>query len=279
MEDFFRLTGYETVKSFNLVFFPKYIPLISSLLNKIIARLPLFKYLCFHYVNVARKISDRRNYSDYSVSVIIPCKNEKGNIENAARRIPDMGRHTEIMFCDDKSDDGTAEEIRRVKKYFHNRDIKFVQGPGVCKAKNVWAGFETAECDILMILDADLTVIPEELPYFFNSIVEGKGDFINGSRLVYPMHENAMTFKNVIGNYFFSLLFSYILNQNIKDTLCGTKVLWRDDYYRLKKYIGFWGIDDLWGDYDLLFGATKINLKIIANKFQRNQNLRIMISN
>ena len=114
-----------------------------------------------------------------------------------------------------------------------------------------------------MILDADLTVIPEELPLFFNAIVEGRGEFINGSRLVYPMNENSMKFFNVIGNKFFSLLFSYILDQKVKDTLCGTKVMWRKDYFRIKKFIGKWGTEDLWGDYDLLFGAAKINLKII----------------
>lgn len=263
IENLLHLTGYEIVKRFHIILFPKYIPIISNFLNNIVARLPIAKTLCLNYVLVAKKITNRTNYSDYSVSVIVPCKNEKGNIENAVRRIPAMGKHTEIIFCDDKSEDGTAAEVLRVIQCYPDKDIKLFYGPGICKATNVWTGFEKAQGDILMILDADLTVIPEELPYFFKAIVEGKGEFINGSRLVYPLQGNAMKFFNVVGNKLFSLLFSYIMGQKIKDTLCGTKVLWREDYFRIKKYIGQWGIKDLWGDYDLLFGATKLSLKVI----------------
>jgi SAM-dependent methyltransferase len=263
IENLLRITGYETIKHFNVMLLPKKIPVISFLFNNIISKLPLFKHLCFSHILVAKKIVSRQNYSDYSVSVIVPCKNEFGNVRDAAARIPIMGKHTEIIFCDDQSEDGTRDEILRVMELFPEKDIKLVHGPGICKAKNVWSGFDSAKGDILMILDADLTVIPEELPYFFQTIVEGAGDFINGSRLIYPTQENAMKFFNVLGNKFFSLFFSYIMGQKIKDTLCGTKVLWREDYFRLKKYIGTWGKIDLWGDYDLLFGATKTNLKIV----------------
>lgn len=263
LENLLYLSGYEIVKKIDIILFPKYFPIISFLLNNVIARLPLFKCLCLNNVFVVKKIKEQHNYSDYSVSIIIPCKNEKGNIKSAVDRIPKMGKHTEIIFCDDKSDDGTLEEVNHHIALNPDKDIKIVPGPGICKAKNVWAGFEVAKGDILMILDADLTVIPEELPYFFNAIVEGKGEFINGCRLVYPMNEKAMKFFNVLGNKFFSILFSFIMEQKIKDTLCGTKVLWREDYLRIKKYIGKWGYEDLWGDYDLLFGATKINLKVV----------------
>lgn len=263
MENLLYLTGYEIVKSFNIILCPIYIPVIANFLNNIVARLPLLQRLCLDHVFVVRKVVSRKNYRDYSVSVVIPCKDEKDNIENIVQRIPQIGKHTEMIFCDDKSQDGTVEEILRVKGKYSNKNIKLIYGPGICKSKNVWAGFEAAEGDILMILDADLTVIPEELTYFFEAIVEGKGEFINGSRLIYPMEEGAMNFSKILGNKFFSLLFSYILDQRIKDTLCGTKVFWRDDYFRMKKYIGHWGADDLWGDYDLLFSATKLNLKII----------------
>jgi hypothetical protein len=128
---------------------------------------------------------------------------------------------------------------------------------------NVWTCFDHATCDVLMILDADLTVIPEELPYFYEAISSGKGEFINGSRMVYPMHKEAMRFFNVIGNKFFSLAFSYILGFPIKDTLCGTKVIRRQDYERVKQLRGHWGIHDRWGDYELIFGAVKTQLKVV----------------
>lgn len=257
------LAGYEIIKQYYSLLFPKYIPILSSFINKILARIPGIQKLCFVQVVIAKEIVNRNEYDKYSVSVIIPCKNEKGNVEDAARRIPQMGKHTEIIFCDDKSTDGTPEEVLKIKEKYPEKDIKLIYGPGICKSRNVWTGFDAAKGDILMILDGDLTVIPEELPYFFDAIVEGKGEFINGCRLIYPMETNAMPMFNVLGNKIFSLIFSYLLGQRIKDTLCGTKVLWKRDYLRMKKYIGNWGAKDRWGDYDLLFGANKLNLKII----------------
>ena len=143
------------------------------------------------------------------------------------------------------------------------KNIKLVPGPGICKAENVWSCFDEATGDILMILDADLTVIPEELPYFYEAIAKRRGEFINGSRMVYPMHDEAMKMFNIIGNKFFSLAFTYILDTPIKDTLCGTKVIFRKDFEKVKKLRGSWGINDRWGDYELIFGAAKQHLKIL----------------
>lgn len=263
MRNMFNICGFEWLRTYRTIFFPKRIFLLSTLLNLVIPRLPVISRLCMINVLVARLDPVPRAPDDISVSVIVPCKNEKGNIQAAVERIPDMGRHTEVIFCDDKSDDGTADEVRRMCKKYPERDIKLIEGPGICKAKNVWTGFESAQEDVLMILDADLTVMPEELPYFFQAIVEGKGELINGSRLIYPVPKLAMKFLNMIGNKIFSIIFSSIIGQRIKDTLCGTKVLWRSDWERIKPMIGSWGIEDQWGDYELLFGAAKLHLKIV----------------
>jgi glycosyltransferase involved in cell wall biosynthesis len=214
-------------------------------------------------VLVARPLGLQESASPVSVSVVIPCRNEKENIAAIVSRMPEMGRWTELIFSDDRSTDGTADEVRRLMALYPHKRIKLVDGPGICKSKNVWNGFEHATGDIFMIFDADSTVIPEELPYFYEALIDGKGDFINGSRLVYPMAEDAMPFHKMVGNKMFSLLFSYILGQRVKDTLCGTKVFWRDDYERMKSYFGAWGPQDRWGDYDLLFSASKLNLKIV----------------
>jgi glycosyltransferase involved in cell wall biosynthesis len=203
------------------------------------------------------------NPLDVSVSVIVPCKDERGNIESVVTRVPELGRSTETIFCDDKSTDGTADEVRRMQQLYPDRNIRLVDGPGICKSKNVWKGFEAAQGDILLILDADLTVMPEELPYFIDAITRGGAEFVNGSRLVYPIPKAAMKGANVFGNKFFSLVFSYLLGQRIKDTLCGTKVLWRSDWERIRPMIGTWGTLDRWGDYELLFGAAKLNLRIL----------------
>jgi glycosyltransferase involved in cell wall biosynthesis len=196
------------------------------------------------------------------VSVVIPCKNERDNVEPAVARMPRMGAHTEILFCDDRSTDGTPMEVRRVQRAYPDRDIRLVDGPGICKADNVWTGFRAARGDVLMILDGDLTVMPEELPYFFAALTEGAGEFINGSRLVYPMQNNAMKTGNLIGNKLFGLAFSFLLDQRVKDTLCGTKVFWRRDWPRIERRLGTWGVRDLWGDYELLFGASRLQLRI-----------------
>lgn len=262
IQNLLALSGFETVKTYGLFLLPVGIPGLSFLLNRVLARLPFFRRLCFLYVVIARP-QVKEAVSDATVSVIVPCKNESDNIEAAVQRIPEMGAGTEIIFCDDRSTDGTAEEVRRCQVAYPQRRIKLVEGPGICKALNVWKGFNAAEGEILMILDADLTTIPEELPYFYRALIEGCGEFINGSRMVYPMEEQAMRGLNILGNTFFGWAFTFLLGQRIKDTLCGTKALWRRDYERLARFHGTWGVTDRWGDYELLFGAARLHLKIV----------------
>ena len=204
------------------------------------------------------------NNDFFTISIIIPARNECGNIEDAVLRIPKMGRHTEIIFVEGRSEDDTWEKIREVHaKYKKRYDIKIFQQDGTGKGDAVRKGFVMAQGDILMILDADLTVPPEDLPKFYEAIASGKGEFINGSRLVYNMDRKAMRFLNLLGNKLFSLMFTWLLDQRFKDTLCGTKVLFRRDYELLKKGRAFFGDFDPFGDFDLIFGASKLNLKIV----------------
>lgn len=200
----------------------------------------------------------------YSTSVVIPARNESGNIEQAILRMPKLGKHTEIIFVEGNSTDDTWQTIQRMQeKYKDKFDIKIMQQEGKGKGDAVRKGYAAANGDILMILDADLTVPPEDLPKFYEAITAGKGEFINGVRLVYPMEKNAMRPLNTLGNHFFSKFFSYILERPIKDTLCGTKVMFRRDYEKLAANRKFFGEFDPFGDFDLLFGAYKLNLKII----------------
>lgn len=263
LRGFLKLAGFRPVRKHRLLLFPKKIPLLSDFLNGFVGRLPGWRKLCLMQVMVARPMAQPKNEEELTVSVVVPCRNEVGNVGPAVERIPAMGRHTEILFCDDKSTDGTAEEVRRLQRLNPEKDIRLVEGPGICKAENVWCGFRAARGDVLMILDADLTVMPEELPMFLRALATSRGEFVNGSRLVYPMPQLAMKFANIIGNKFFGVLFSFLLDQRIKDTLCGTKVLWRKDWLRMERNLGNWGMQDLWGDYELLFGASKLHLEII----------------
>ena len=262
LHGFLALAGFKPVRTHRIMLFPMYIPVVSWLLNDVLAYLPGVRRLCMMQVLVARPVPEPLREKDVSVSIIVPCRNERGNIRAAVERIPEMGRHTEILFGDDKSTDGTADEVRHMQALYPEKDIRLINSPGICKAENVWTCFRAARGDVLMILDADLSVMPEELPYFFRVIVRRDGEFINGSRLVYPVPKAAMKLANRIGNKVFGWVFSFLLAQRIKDTLCGTKVLWREDWKRISKNLGCWGLKDLWGDYELLFGAAKLNLEI-----------------
>ena len=263
LRGFLKLAGFRPVHKHRLILYPKRIPVVSWFLNEVVGRLPAVRRLCMMQVMVARPIFESRKASEVSVSVVVPCRNEAGNIQPAVERIPEMGKATEIIFCNDKSTDGTADEVRKAQAQYPWKNIRLVDGPGICKAENVWTGFRAAQGDVVMILDADLSVMPEELPLFFKALVEGRADFVNGSRLVYPMQERAMKFANMIGNKLFGLAFSFLLDQRIKDTLCGTKALWRRDWERLEQNLGSWGIKDLWGDYELLFGASRLQLEVV----------------
>ncbi len=256
-----HLTDFETVKSGHRLLFPKKIPLLSPVLE-FFGSLPLINQLCLVNTVVARFKERMDIEKSHSVTVLIPCKNEKGNIEPAIIRTPDMGKHTEIIFVDGHSEDGTPEEIKRVMEAYPRRDISFLVQDGKGKGDAVRKGFAAAKGDILMILDADLTVPPEDLPKFYRAIASGKGEFVNGTRLVYPMEDEAMRFLNLLGNKFFSMAFSWLLNQRLRDTLCGTKVLSRKNYQELARGRDYFGDFDPFGDFDLLFGASKLNLKI-----------------
>lgn len=261
------LSGFDVYRKNRRMIIPVNIPILSWVMNKYIARLPFFKWFCinhFSFAQIEPNISTKEAETKYSVSVIIPARNESGNIENAILRLPKFGKHTEVIFVEGNSTDDTWEIIQKIAlKYKDSHDIKIAQQDGKGKGDAVRKGFGMASCDILMILDADLTVPPEDLPKFYTAIAEGKGGFINGSRLVYAMDKNAMRFLNMLGNKFFSWAFTWLLEQPFKDTLCGTKVLLKSDYEKLIQNRKFFGEFDPFGDFDLIFGAYKLNLKIV----------------
>ncbi len=258
------LANFEIIRSGYRLLLPKNIPILSWLFNKYLSQFPLLRKFCVVRFIVARPRVQDMHPERFSVSIIIPARNERDNIETAVQRIPKMGNKTEIIFVEGGSNDGTLDEIKRVvKTYKKKRAISFCVQSGTGKANAVREGFANATGDILMILDADLTVAPEDLPKFYNALAENHGEFVNGSRLVYPMEKQAMRFLNLLGNKFFSMMFTYLLDQKFKDTLCGTKVLFKSDYEKLVKNRSYLGEFDPFGDFDLIFGASKQNLKII----------------
>ncbi|MDR1257932.1 MAG: glycosyltransferase [Tannerellaceae bacterium] len=260
-EDLFSLEGFQTIRMDKKILLPVYIPLLHGLFNGFLVNLPGFRHMGLVNLHVSRPVSGEERPS--SVSIIVPARNERGNIENAIRRTPDFGTRQEFIFIEGGSQDGTYEEILRVRDAYPSKDIKVMKQTGKGKGNAVREAFEAATGDILMILDADLTVPPEELPKFYDALCRNRGEFVNGCRLVYPMEKNAMRFLNLLGNKFFGWFFSYLLGQRLKDTLCGTKVLFRKDYETIRDNRAYFGDFDPFGDFDLLFGAARQNLKIV----------------
>lgn len=255
------LTGFETIRTDKKIMIPKYLPLFTWVANSCFANLPLFRSLSLTNFIIARPINEKAK--EYSVSIIVPARNEKGNIENAIIQTPEFGSEQEFIFVEGNSSDGTFEEMLRVKNKNPSKNIKIIKQSGKGKGNAVREGFDIATGDILFILDADLTTPPEDMPKFYEVLRKNKGEFINGCRLVYPMEKQAMRFLNLIANKFFGLLFSFLLGQRLKDTLCGTKVLFKKDYEIIKNNRDYFGDFDPFGDFDLLFGAAKLNLKIV----------------
>ena len=280
LNNFAHLSNFEVVTRTPRVLLPVWVPLVSWLANRWFSQLPLFRIFDLTAIYILRPVpSTTRKQNDFdgkrfdpkshcpSVSVIIPARNESGNIEAIFSRIPAMGPADELIFVEGNSNDNTWAEIQRCadqyKDKLEGRTIRIMQQPGKGKKDAVYTGFAVAKNEILMILDADLTTPPEDLPKFFRALVDGKGEFINGSRLVYPMEAQAMRFLNMCANKFFAIAFSYALGQPMKDTLCGTKVFWKNSYDQLAAHREFFGDFDPFGDFDLIFGAARLGLKII----------------
>ena len=264
IENLMNLSGFESIKTTHEILFPIGIPLLAPFFNRFLVRFWPFNHLALTNFIVARLQPDaKRIKKPPRVSVVVPARNEAGNVENIISRVPEMGGGTEIVFVEGHSSDNTFEVIQQGIAKHPEKQCLSMQQTGKGKGDAVRLGFSKASGDVLMILDADLTVPPEDLPRFYDALISGKGDFINGVRLVYPMEEEAMRFFNLIGNKFFSLAFSWLLSQPVKDTLCGTKVLWKRDYGRIASNRHVFGDFDPFGDFDLLFGAARLNFKII----------------
>jgi SAM-dependent methyltransferase len=256
-----ELSGFEVLTRTARVLTPKRIPFLTLFLNGFLANLWPFNRLCLTYWIVARP--QPQPLDEPTVSVVCPCRNEAGNVGPLIERLPALGPETELVFVEGGSTDDTRAEILRRIESHPALDISLVDQPGRGKGDAVRAGFAAAKHEVLMILDGDLSVRHEDLPKFYRAIAEGRGDLINGSRLVYDVEPGAMRFLNMRGNKAFSRLFRAVTGQHVKDTLCGTKVLRRSDYERIAAARPYFGEFDPFGDFDLLFGAARLNLKIV----------------
>ena len=259
-----RLADFEVIHHWPEIIFPLRAPLLTDLSNRYLVKLwPFRLFALTNFIIAQPRPQLTPTTEEPLVSVIVPARNEAGNIPAIFARTPEMGRGTELVFVEGHSGDGTYEAIRQAIAAYPNRRCRLFRQTGTGKGDAVRLGFAEASGEVLMILDADLTTPPEDLPRFYEALRSGKCEFANGVRLIYPMEKQAMRFLNLVGNKFFSLAFSWLLGQPIKDTLCGTKVMWKTDYERIAANRDYFGDFDPFGDFDLLFGAARLNLKII----------------
>ena len=259
------LANFEVIRTRQEVLFPVGVPALSSLANNYLVKMWPFRMGALTHVLVARPTFEptENKRRKPRVSVVVAARNEAGNIEGIFARTPELAAGTELVFVEGGSSDQTYEVIEQTIAEHPERECKLLKQQGKGKGDAVRLGFANATGDILTILDADLTMPPEELPRYIEMLTSGKADFANGCRLVYPMEAKAMRFLNLVGNKFFSLAFTWLLDQPVKDTLCGTKAMWKDDYDALVANRSYFGDFDPFGDFDLLFGAAKLNLKIL----------------
>jgi hypothetical protein len=263
LENFCYLGGFEIIRHDLKLLCPIPSPLLADFINRYLAPLPFFRLFTMLNIVVARPLKPGHG-ACRSVSIVVPARNESGTIESILARCPVMAPQTEIIFIEGNSTDDTWKKIQEAARtYGGPHRLVIAQQKGKGKGDAVRLGFDLASNDVLMILDADLTTPPEELPKFYEAIIGNKAEFVNGSRLIYPMEKQAMRFFNILGNKFFAAAFSFVLGQRFKDTLCGTKVLSRAHYKRLAAARQFFGEFDPFGDFDLLFGAARLGLRIV----------------
>jgi SAM-dependent methyltransferase len=259
------LADFEVVRKDAHLLCPLRVPLVAGLLNRYLGRLPLVDAFSLMFGMVARPAPGRRAAEALrtpSVSVVIPCRNEAGHIRPLVTSLPSLPEGSEFLFVEGNSTDDTAQIIQQVVAENPRLPLRFLKQPGKGKGDAVRHGFAQAKGDVLLILDSDMGVAPADVPKFVTALARGKCELVNGSRLVYPMEGKAMRFLNLLANKFFALLFSWLLGQQVRDTLCGTKALWREDYERIAANRSYFGDFDPFGDFDLLFGAARLNLKI-----------------
>tara|TARA_X000000950_G_scaffold123132_1_gene154333 strand:+ start:615 stop:2018 length:1404 start_codon:yes stop_codon:yes gene_type:complete len=264
VENLCFLSDFELVKKKRIILLPFNIPILTTFINNIVSKIPIINLFCLVSLYILRAKPKRSlKLDNITVSIIVPCKNEENNVKLVVDSLEKIGKKTEVLFGNDNSNDNTESEIKKFIPKRKDIDIVYYEGPGICKAKNVYKGFEIAKGDVLVIHDADNTVDPIELKKIVKVLVEKNQNLVIGTRLIYPMEKKAMKFSNYLGNLFFSYFYSLILQQNVTDTLCGTKAIFRKDWSKIRNYIGGWGIEDKWGDFELLSGA-KINLMRIS---------------
>lgn len=259
------LADFEVIRDDAQLVLPAGIPLVSRLFNRYVGHLPGLEALSLMYGIIARPAPHRfrRDGAPPTVSVVIPCRNEEGHIPALALRLPELPSGSEFLFVEGNSKDDTEGAIRRAIEAHPDRPLRFLKQTGRGKGDAVRLGFAEARGDVLLILDSDMGVAPEDVPKFVEALARGKGEMVNGSRLVYPMEGRAMRFLNLLANKFFALLFSWLLGQQVRDTLCGTKALYRRDYEQIAANRGYFGDFDPFGDFDLLFGASRLSLRIV----------------
>ncbi|MFP4040290.1 MAG: glycosyltransferase [Desulfosudaceae bacterium] len=262
LEKFLAISGYEIITRENYLLLPWPVPVVAAFTNRFLAKLPLLRRCCLGRLTVARPDRPPADPSEITTSVVITCRDEEGNIRDLVERIPVMGKKTELVFVEGHSVDNTVGRVREMMRQYPDRDIKLYHQTGIGQGDAFRLGFDRAEGDFLIWLEADLTTPPEEARHIWEAYAGGHGEYINGSRFVYPMAPGAMPPVNKLGNRFFSRVMSLVTGRDFTDTLCGFKGITRTGYQHIVNSPNRFDDLDPFGDFLLILGAVRYNLKI-----------------
>tara|TARA_B100001057_G_scaffold385847_1_gene392670 strand:- start:10400 stop:11824 length:1425 start_codon:yes stop_codon:yes gene_type:complete len=281
LDNLYSSCNLEVIREEKIIALPIYIPFFTKFINRIF-RLPILNIFCMSNITILKKkVKISYENKNLKISYIIPCKNEQDNIRIFEQKINENTGPNEYLFGDDNSSDQTGSEIDILISKLKTKKIIKYNGPGICKSENVYKGIDLSNGEIIVIYDADHTVSFEDIRFSIEILKNTNVDFINCTRMIYPQKDGAMKFANFIGNTIFASLFSLLFKKKITDTLCGTKIFYKKDWLKIKENNSKWGMKDLWGDFDLLIGAYKNNLKIIevpVTYYERRENETKMTS-
>ncbi len=259
-----KVTGLEFVTQRNKQIFPFRMLGLGSLINNILEILffPFsFGIRIYSILNQQEKFNEEKKYSK---SIIIPAKNEEKNLKPLLNQIPELEEDHEIILAIGDSEDKTYEVAKEIKEArCWPFEVKVIKQTGKGKANAVWEAVEEASKEVIIILDADISVNPETIVQFNSVIDTGKASFVNGTRLIYGMESGAMRIVNNLGNRIFQYIVSIIIGQKITDSLCGTKVFFRKDFNKIKLWKELVQMKDPFGDFDMIFTAGYFGLKIL----------------
>jgi glycosyltransferase involved in cell wall biosynthesis len=197
--------------------------------------------------------------------VLVPCRNEKGNILKLHLELSTLKNVDEIIFVEGGSHDKTYEEIESLLKRCPNSRIRLIKQMGHGKFNAVLSGYHASNADFFVIWDGDNTIPCSDQQKMIDLFLERSQEpvFVTANRITVHREDNAFRFINLIGNFLFSFLVLLVFRVKIPDVLSGTKIFHRNLLHEditCNRALEA----DPFGDLYLLSRASKVGCEILS---------------